>query len=76
MHTVNRDRLIGTQDSYKLKATEHVNVNKPVFCVSNVSPELTVDDNTAHCKSLHVRVIFCFDVSSSTSAARTFKLAI
>jgi len=30
-HTVNRDRLIGTQDGYKLKAAEHVNVNKSAF---------------------------------------------
>jgi len=67
---------MGTQDSYKLKAAEHVNVNKSVFCVSNVLSEFTVDDITAHYKSLHVRVLFCFDVSSSTSAARAFKLAI
>jgi len=73
---VGSSRLIGTKDSYKLKAAERINVNKSVYSISNVSSEFPTSDITAHCKSMKIRVLFCFDISVPSSVSKPFKLAI
>jgi len=75
-NTTIQRKIIGKSDSLKLKAADPVKTIKAVYCISNVSTEFSVDDIVNHCKSLKVRVLFCFDVTSVTSSARAFKIAI
>jgi len=75
-NTTIQRKIIGKSDSLKLKAADPVKTIKAVYCISNVSTEFSVDDIVNHCKSLKVRVLFCYDVTLVTSSARAFKIAI
>jgi len=52
--------LVGTEECYKLKAAVHVDVNKSVYCISNVATEFTIEDIISHCKTVnHFTFVFC-----------------
>jgi len=60
----------------KLKAATQIKQSKAVFCVSNVSMDLTVLDMKNHCADLGVRLFFCYNITTSGRSARAFKLAV
>jgi len=64
--------LVGTEECYKLKAAVHIDVNKSVYCICNVASEFTTLFHTVN----HLTFVFCFDVSSSNSTTKAFKLAV
>ena len=71
-----RVKLTGQRDCNSLKAAEKDNSPISIFCVSNVGMDYNVGTIRKFCKDLDVRVRFCFDVTSSNSTARAFKLAV
>jgi len=69
-------QLIGRSTTLKLKAAVAVKIPKTVVCISNVSSDFDTTDIISHLKSIKVRVLFCFDVTSQASSAKAFKVAV
>jgi hypothetical protein len=70
-------RMIGIRSSSNLRAADpRQPTEKTVFCLSNLSLNCSVDDIKSHCKSIKVRVLFCFDISNGQYSSKAFKLAV
>jgi len=68
--------LIGRSTTLKLNAAAAVKVPKAFFCISNVFNDFDTIDIINHLKSIKVRVLFCFDITSSSASAKAFKVAV
>jgi len=74
---ITNNALIGNADCCKLRAAGmRQQVEKSVYCVSNLSTECSVNDIRAYCKDLNIRVLFCFDVTNANFDSKAFKLAV
>jgi len=76
LNPASRGKLVGSREGSRLKAAPPSVLNKSLFCVSNVSVDSSPADILRHCRSQKVRALFCFDISSSSSTAKAYKLAI
>ena len=69
-------KLTGQRSFSTLKAAERKNTELAVFCISNVGLNYTVNDIRSHSASLGARAIYCYEINSFNSDARSFKLAV
>ena len=69
-------KLTGQRSFSTLKAAERKTTELAVFCISNVGVNYTVNDIRSHSASLGARARYCFEITSVSSDARSFKLAV
>jgi hypothetical protein len=72
-------KTVGRGTEHTLKAAERSPrplAVKAVYCVANIGSDFTQDDIRKHCKSLNVRVLFCFEISKNERNAKAFKVAV
>ena len=72
----NSTRIVGKAVGSSLKAAAKDNSSIAVFCISNVSFDLSIDDIRKHCREIGVRIRFIYDVTKGNYNARAFKLAV
>ena len=74
-----RPLVIGESSSCALKVAEHINLQKSVYRVGNVNAQYSADDLKGYIESIRVRVVSCFDRTSSLalhSDNKTFRVCI
>ena len=71
--------VIGQSSSCALKAAQRINLPKSVYRVGNVNAQYSADDLKGYIESIGVRVVSCFDRTSSlalNSDNKTFRVCI
>ena len=72
----NSTRIVGKAVGSSLKAAAKDNSPIAVFCISNVSFDLSIDDIRKHYREISVTIRFIYDVTKGNYNVRAFKLAV